>query len=246
MNRTRSLLRLRPARRRLGCSFSFEGLEVRTLLSAATGMSITSAIPLAGPAASVVGTVAAATPVFYQVDPAADSLLVAEVATSGAAMRLELLDAQGQLLLTSDGASATNPDPEIQQHLGSGTDYLVVESRDGNGGFVLTVSLLASSMPDQPVTLTIPTANPPAPPTLPSAPSAPTLPSAPSAPTLPSCADTSSTDCFFSPSVDFLGANIPDDPHIQHLEFERVDGFELNFLYVARFDDNPSSPDRNG
>ena len=103
MNRFHSLHRDRVARRRPRRSIIFEGLEERTLLTTAAGLNIAGAIPLTGTSDTVVGSVAVGAPMFYQINPAVDSLLVADVAAAGAALRLQLLDAHGQLLLTSDG-----------------------------------------------------------------------------------------------------------------------------------------------
>src|SRR5262249_27309072 len=60
-----------------------------------------------------------------------------------------LFDAQGNLLVQSDGQALGRPDPLIDQHLAAGTAYLEVQGLTGSGTFSLTTSLTPSSDPSQ-------------------------------------------------------------------------------------------------
>jgi hypothetical protein len=127
----------------------FEKLEGRTLLSGASPADIAGTIPLAlGPAQTVNGTVAPGAPLFYRITPDAAGLLTAQVHAVGAEARLSLLNAQGQVLVQSDGQSRADTDPLINQHLpASNVGYLEVESLAGAGNAALTTQFTAASDP---------------------------------------------------------------------------------------------------
>ena len=69
----------------------------------------------------------------------------------GLLTRLSLLDSQGNLLIQSDGASATDPGDMIDLNVGAETDYLELQSLAGTGTYTLTTELTDSSQPDAPV-----------------------------------------------------------------------------------------------
>src|SRR5207244_9508811 len=62
--------------------------------------------------------------------------------------RLSLLGPSGELLIQSDGASATDPDDLIVQHLLAGTYFLQVEGLGGGtGAYTLTTEFLPAVPP---------------------------------------------------------------------------------------------------
>ena len=83
----------------------------------------------------------------FAIQADASGLLDADAhASSGSLqLRLSLFDAQGNLLVQSDGQSSVDPDPLIQEHLGAGSDYLEVQSLSGSGTFSLSTSLTPAS-----------------------------------------------------------------------------------------------------
>jgi len=131
--------------------WSLEQLEDRTLLTSSPGGDIGDAIVLNTPSDMKTGSVAPGFPVFFEIDPSADTLLVARVQSGGGYTRLSLLDSLGRLLVQSDGQSATNPDDLIEQHIPAGRDYLEVQSLGGAGTFVLSSDLAPASEPYQPI-----------------------------------------------------------------------------------------------
>ncbi len=133
-----------------GRLLSFEILESRVLLTQAFPLDLADAIPLnLTPSASVNGTVAPGVPLLFKITPEVSGLLTAMAHSVGVEAQLSLLDANGNVLVQSDGQSAGNPDPRIEQHLpsGAGDDYLEVESLEGVGNATLTASLTATSDP---------------------------------------------------------------------------------------------------
>src|SRR4051812_18875587 len=92
------------------------GLEDRTLPSASSGAVLAGVAVPVRPGVPRSGTLAAGEVVYFRVDPTADGRLVARVHTDGGTTRLSLLGAQGQVLLQSDGRSATDPDDLIDAH----------------------------------------------------------------------------------------------------------------------------------
>ena len=85
------------------------------------------------------------TPIVFRINPAANALLIAQVQAAGTPTRLVLYDAQGNILVQSDGASATDPDDLIEQNLTAGTDYLALASLGAAGRYTLTASLASSA-----------------------------------------------------------------------------------------------------
>jgi hypothetical protein len=124
----------------------FEELEDRTLL-ATIPANLAQAIPLGTPQGAHSGTVGPGSPVFFQINPASDALLIAHLTAPGLRTRLALLDSQGQLVVQSDGQSANDPDDVLAQHIGAGTDYLELQSLAGSGNYTLTTQLTESSQP---------------------------------------------------------------------------------------------------
>ena len=80
-----------------------------------------------------------------------DELLIALVHGEGVTTRLSLLDAQGQVLVQSDGLSPSNPDGQIDEHLPAGTYYIEVDDTSGVGDMTLTANLTPASGPYQPL-----------------------------------------------------------------------------------------------
>ncbi len=90
----------------------------------------------------------------YQIQPSVDGRLIAEIQASTTALELQLsfFDAQGDLLVQSDGQSSGQQNPLIDQHVAGGVNYeLEVESLAGAGNYSLSTSLTAASDPNQPV-----------------------------------------------------------------------------------------------
>ena len=99
-----------PRRPRPRHRWSFEQLEDRTLLSAVPGADVLAAVaPKIALGIPTTGTLAPGEVAFFQIDPTTDGRLVAQVHAAGATTRLSLLDAQGQVLMQSDGQSPDNP-----------------------------------------------------------------------------------------------------------------------------------------
>jgi hypothetical protein len=89
----------------------------------------------------------------YRFDLATDERLVARVRARGISAELSLVDAQGRLLVQSDGASSSSQDALIDQHLPAGTYFLTVASTGGAGDYALSASLAPASAPFQPINL---------------------------------------------------------------------------------------------
>ena len=125
--------------------------EDRTLLSAPSADPLAAvAIPIALGTPKT-GTLSANEVVFFQISPRTDGRLIAQVHAPGGAIRLTLMDSQGQVLLTSDGQSPTNQDDQIELYVPAGTDFLEVQNLEGSGTYVLTTSLTPSAPPLQPI-----------------------------------------------------------------------------------------------
>src|SRR5262249_51565951 len=87
------------------------------------------------------------------IEAATDERVVAQVHARGLTTRLSLRDAQGLLLVASDGLSPSNRDDGIDQHLPAGTYSLEVDSMRGTGDYVLTARASPASAPFQPLTI---------------------------------------------------------------------------------------------
>src|SRR5262249_47187189 len=77
-------------------------------------------------------------------------VLVAQVAPQGLTTELSLLDAQGQVLVQSDGVSSSDPDDLAAEQLGSGTYFLKVASTGGAGSYTLTTTVAYTTAAFQP------------------------------------------------------------------------------------------------
>jgi YD repeat-containing protein len=128
-------------------------LEDRTLLSGPSGNVLAAVAPKIALGTPTTGTLAPGEAAFFQIDPITDGRLVARVHAEGAATRLSLWDAQGQVLMHSDGQSAGNPDDQIDLHVSAGTDYLEVENLGGAGAYTLTTTLTPATTPFQPISV---------------------------------------------------------------------------------------------
>ncbi len=135
-------------------------LEERVLLSggSANAPVVLSASVLNGATpitigAPVSGNLSAGGADLYEIQPASDGLLVAETqpGSSSLALRLSLYDGQGNLLVESDGQSAGQQNPLVEEHVAAGNDFLEVQSLAGSGSYSLSTSLTPSSDPGQPV-----------------------------------------------------------------------------------------------
>ena len=116
-----------------------------SVLAGATRIEINSSVP---------GSLSSGGADFYEIEPSADGRLLAltSALASNLHLRLSLYDSQGDLLVQSDGQSAGKVNP-IDFHVAMGTDYLEVQSLSGSGAYSLTTSLIASSDPNQTLTL---------------------------------------------------------------------------------------------
>jgi hypothetical protein len=83
----------------------------------------------------------------FRLDTTSDGILVATVHAPLVSTRLSLLDSQGRLMIQSDGASSSNPDDLIAQHLAAGTYFLEVVSTAGAGDYTLMTSLAPAYQP---------------------------------------------------------------------------------------------------
>jgi hypothetical protein len=92
----------------------------------------------------------------YRIDLGSDSLLVGLVHSRGVVTRLSLLDAQGRLLVLSDGGSLSGGEPRIDQHVAPGTYFLEVSNMGGDGDYTLSTTVTFASGPFQPVSLLAP------------------------------------------------------------------------------------------
>ncbi len=98
------------------------------------------------------GTLTAADKVdFFPIAPARPGLLTVRVHAAGVRARLSLLGPDGQLLVQSDGASVTDPDPLIAQHLDARSYFLKVEGLGGTAAYTLTTEFAPASLPFDPV-----------------------------------------------------------------------------------------------
>ena len=114
-------------RHRRCCRARIESLEDRTLLTGTEGDVLAGiAIPIAL-GTPTTGTLAANNTRFYQVNPTSEGKLVAQVQAGGVAMRLSLLNGQGQVLTQSDGQSVADPEATIDVDVLAGPEYLEVE-----------------------------------------------------------------------------------------------------------------------
>ncbi len=89
--------------------------------------------------------------VSYVLDVETVSLLKVTVRGGSATSRLILLDPWGRVVVVSDGTSASDRDPVIEEHLPAGDYTLELMSAGGLGPFVLDAMLTPSSSPAQPV-----------------------------------------------------------------------------------------------
>jgi hypothetical protein len=129
---------------------SFEQLEIRSLLAGLPALDLEAAVPLDNFPASRTGAVAPGAPALFEIDPADDARLLASVATDGPPTRLSLLDADGNLLVQSDGQTAHDRADLIDQHVVAGRQYLEVQTLAGPTEFTLEAHLSLSSQPNQP------------------------------------------------------------------------------------------------
>ena len=126
-------------------------LEDRTLLSGPSGDVLAVVAPKIELGTPKTGTLAPGEVAFFQIDPTTDGRLV--VGAQAETMRLSLLDAQGQVLMQSDGQSPDKRNAQIDLHVQAGTDYLEVEALGGTGTYTLTATLTPANTPYRPITL---------------------------------------------------------------------------------------------
>jgi hypothetical protein len=113
-------------------------------------------VPL-GPQAQATGRIAGAgATVFYQLTLTQSGRLAAQLRPAGFGARLSLFDAQGSLLVQSDGIAPADTAPLIVQDLagqaGGTTYYLEVQGLGGGSGdFTLTTAFLPAVLPFQPI-----------------------------------------------------------------------------------------------
>ena len=114
----------------------------RSRLSTATAVASLPTVPMSTPSGSRVDT--------YQIDAVSDGRLLVRVHPDGILSSLLLRDAQGRLLIESDGISSRDLDNEIALHVPAGSYTLQVESSGGSGHYALTTSLTTTSTASQP------------------------------------------------------------------------------------------------
>jgi len=90
----------------------------------------------------------------YRIDSATEARLVAQVQTAGVVTRLLVLDAQGRLLMQSDGQSPANPDDLIDLAISPGAVFVEVQDLGGAGTYSLSTTLMPATAPFQPVPVT--------------------------------------------------------------------------------------------
>jgi hypothetical protein len=90
----------------------------------------------------------------YRIDTATEARLVAQVHAAGSVTRLLLKDAQGNLLMQSDGQSAANPDDLIDLSVPPGSLSLEVQNLGGAGTYTLLTTLTPVTAPFQPIPVT--------------------------------------------------------------------------------------------
>src|SRR5262249_15129902 len=90
----------------------------------------------------------------YRIDTTTEARLVAQVHAAGSVTRLLLKDAQGNLLVQSDGQSATNPDDLIDLSVPPGAVSLEVQNIGGAGPYTLLTTLTPVTIPFQPIPVT--------------------------------------------------------------------------------------------
>src|SRR5208337_4450098 len=139
--------------RRHRCGLCVARLEDRTLLSGPSGDVLAAVAPKIALGTPTTGTLAPGEVAFFQINPNTDGRLVAQVHAEGATTRLLLRDAQGQVLMQSDGQSPGNPVDQIDLHVPAGTDYLEVENLGDAGAYTLTTTLTPATTPFRPITL---------------------------------------------------------------------------------------------
>jgi hypothetical protein len=86
----------------------------------------------------------------YRLDVATAGLFAAMIQSQGVTTELTLLDAQGNVVVRSDGISQSNPNDLIDEYLAAGTYSLKVEGLGGVGAYVLTTTLTPAAAPFQP------------------------------------------------------------------------------------------------
>jgi hypothetical protein len=148
--------RRRAPRKRFAPPLCLDELESRTLLS---GSGLSSAILLGLPGTAS-GFLSIA-PDFYRVNLTQAGRLTAiaqpgDGHTTGFHARLSLLDANGQVLMQSDGQSPTNPDDLIDLHVEGArtgtTYYLEVQGLGGaSGAYALQTGFATATPPFQPL-----------------------------------------------------------------------------------------------
>jgi hypothetical protein len=90
----------------------------------------------------------------YRIDTATEARLVAQVHAAGAVTRLLLKDAQGNLLMQSDGQSPANPDDLIDVSVPAGAVLLEVQHIAGAGEYTLSTTLTPATAPFQAIPVT--------------------------------------------------------------------------------------------
>jgi hypothetical protein len=157
LDKARAAPRHRRCRDRTGPGLRVLELEDRLLLSSAPAglpSNLANATPIvvsADGSETLAGHIAGAgSPEFYRLDAATEGLLIAGVHPQGITTRLALMGSGGELLMQSDGLSASNPDDRIGLHLSAGTYFLEVESLSGAGEYTLTTSVTPAYTPFEP------------------------------------------------------------------------------------------------
>ncbi len=126
-------------------------LEPRTLLTGIGGADISTLavpLPLDSPLAA---TIAPFTATYYRVSTEVGGKLTVALQAPGIAARVSLVDSQGRPLVQADAPAAGTGDRLIDVHVGSGDEFLEVQSLGGGGTYQITARLEPSTPPFEPV-----------------------------------------------------------------------------------------------
>ena len=83
----------------------------------------------------------------YRIDATGEGVLDVQLDSLGLMTRLSLLDARGNVIVSSDGGTNGETDPHIDEHVAPGGYFLELEGDRGVGSYVLTASLTPSTAP---------------------------------------------------------------------------------------------------
>jgi hypothetical protein len=133
----------------VGSDVTVKGLTLGSFSFPSVSSPTTITIESVAPLQALAGTVT------YRFIVAAGEDLLATAQAVDAATSLSLLDAQGHIVVQSDGLSAADRIDAIDTYIGPGTYSLQVRDRGGNGAFTLTSTVTPSSAPFEPIPISL-------------------------------------------------------------------------------------------